>query len=236
MLNDANDIIGQVLVRNNVETVATSNGLYTDTIMRSQFNQAHVLAAARHKWPATEGRITTTFASTEESPYPEGWKSDGIRILMVGGKVFQKVNIIDYQTYREKSPDGADRIFSDFGRTVVINPNTGLSGTLEMRGQYMPAELDLTVADQKTVFSDFHEEANEAIVEIMRSYGKKREKRPEEAKLVFQGAMDMLDELWKKIKAEGYGYQTHDRGMFKRIDVVRGAFREDTVRRDQFGL
>lgn len=231
MLSYASEILTQLLVRNNVTTTAT--GLWTDSVVNGWFNDAYRWAAAYKKWPFTEGRVTTTYAGTEENTYPEGWKSDSIRFLQVGGQRVQKLNFADYQIYREDEPDGTDKVFTDFGRTYFINPLAGLSGSTVLWGQYTPAQVDLTEATQ-TVFSDGDVEGNEAIVEEMLSYAKLREKLPNESTYHHRRAMEILEGVWKRYTDEQFAYQTKNRGMFKRIDVLDGVTEDELFHRDRW--
>lgn len=233
MLRTLGDILTQVLVRGNVTTTSATNGLYTDTILNGWMNDGHRWAAAQRKWPFTEGRVSTTFVS-EETPYPEGWKSDSIRILTIGDKNFQKVNFQDYQIFKEERSGANDRIFSDFAGILYVNPSADASGTLIVYGQYTPAALDTTDLTALTVFSDREEEGNEAIVEEILSYAYQREKKLDDAQYHHKRAMEIIDGVWKRYGDEQFGYHTKDRGMFKRIDVLDGASQDERLKRDRF--
>lgn len=229
MLNSTGDIITEVLVRNNR---TTTDSFITDAMLFDWVRDAHIWASGYHKWPFTEGRISTTFTGLEEWSF-EGYKSDSIRLLQVGGKRLQKLNFEDYQIYREEQPSDDDRVYSDFGGLVFINPYIDLSGTLTAWGQYQPT-IDPTDLEAKTIFSGHDEEGNEALVEKMTCYLKRREHLVNESELHDQRATLKLDDLWKKIQAEQFGYQTKDRGMFKRIDVLSGIENDELTKRDQF--
>ena len=230
-LKTRDDLFTEVLVRNNR---STTDSFITDTMLKSWFASAHIWASAYHKWPFTEGRIQTTYASTEEWSF-EGYKADSFRILQVGGKRLQKLNFEDYQIMREETPEADDRVFSDFGRTVFINPNADVSGTLVAYGQYQPY-VDVTDETGVTIFSNYDEEGNEAMVEKMSGYLKRREHLAQEAELHDQRAVAKLDEVWSRVQGERYAYQTHPErgGMFERIDVVNGGIEDDILTRNQF--
>ena len=236
-LYTVNDIITEVLVRNNR---TTTDSFITDTYLQGWVKDAHVWASSFHKWPFTEGRLSTTFTSGggpgADEWYFEGYKSDSERILTIGGKRFTKLNFEDYLLYREEEANGTDRVFSDFGRTLFINPYaTGASGTLYTYGQIQPA-LDVTDYTATTIFSGWDEEGNEALVEKISGYIKRREHAVEESELHDQRATAKLEEIWKRVQDEQYRYQTHpDRGgMFPRFDVLRGLQQDEIWKRDQF--
>lgn len=246
-LRTVGDIITEVLVRNNR---TTTDGFISDTIIQGWLKNAHMWATSLFKWPLTEGRASTTFASYalnedgyRQGAYPEGWKSEGIRSLTIGGKKVKKTNFYKFQTFLENNPNDTSRIFTDRGRAIYVNPNIDLSGTVTAWGQYTPI-LDVTDMTATTVFSDSDEEGNEAIVFAMSSYLFERESpsvsvnrgkavSPSIAKL--QRAQDLLAQVWKRVGDEQFLYDTvQDDGMFKRIDVLRGGFTEDQFKRDQF--
>lgn len=230
-LNNLGDIMTEVLVRNNR---TTTDSFVTDAMLQDWTRMAHTWGAAYHKWPFTEGRTSTTWASTEEWNF-EGYKADSFRIVQVGGKRLKKLDFANYQIFREEEPSAEERVFSDFGGLVFINPNIDLSGTLTAWGQYQPS-VDPTDLTATTVFSGRDEEGNEALVEKMSGYLKRREHLAQEAELHDQRASAKLDEIWKRVLDEQYQYQTHpdSGGMFKRFDVLRGGITDEIFKRDQW--
>jgi hypothetical protein len=201
---------------------------------------AHKWATSVHKWPFTEGRFSTTYttSTTDENgltylSYPEGWKADSIRILTIGGKRLDKLNFSDFLRYLEDNTGSEERIYSDYGRQIYINVAADVSGTLTAYGQYTPT-LDATDLTAITIFSNYDEEGNEALVEKMTSYLKRREHLPQEAELHDKKAYEKLEEVWNRIKDEQFAYQTKDREMFERFDVLQGDLTDDLFQRDQF--
>ena len=237
-LNTIGDIQTEFLVRNNL---TTTDSFVTDATLTGWTKEAHVYCAGFKKWPFTEGRVSTTFASLVTSEdgylvgeYPEGWKADSIRLLTIGGKRVDKKNFYKFQKYIEDNPSDNERIYTDYNRRYYVNPNIDLSGTVTAWGQYTPAP-DYSIPASYTVFSNNDEEGNEAIVEKMTAYLKRREHLPQEAELHDKRASDKLAEIWVKVGDEQAMYQDTDgEGMWKRIDVVNGGFRDDLFNRDQF--
>lgn len=229
------EIINDILVQLGVSTTVA---FYTDTILEDWTDKAHKWAAGYKKWPFTEGRISTTYVADSATEvgfnYPEGWKPDSIRLLQVGGKRFKKTNFYKYQEFRENYSSDTEKIFSDNGNLYFINPNADVSGTTTLWGQYTPATLAETDNTITTVFSNAAEEGNEAIVEEVMSYAKKKEKKLAEAFKHHERATEILTEIWERIKDEQAMYQTvNDDGMFERFDVLRGSFQED-IKRDRW--
>lgn len=240
MLNTQSDIINDFLVELNQSTTL---GYYTDTMLGTWSAKAHTWASGLYKWPMTQGRNTTTWTGSEENVYPENWKPDSIRLLQLGGKRLQELNFEDYQIFREENASSTDRVFTNYGGLYFINPNVDSSGTTTCWGQFLPAQLDWTVGNQTTVFSGIAEEGNEAIVQIMLSYAAMREKGGTSffrGKLVGPAALhksnaeELLKGIWDRITAEQFKAQGKNRGMWKRIDVLAGATRDELIRRDQF--
>ena len=236
MLNNVGDLITEVLVRNNR---TTTDSFITDAMLQDWTREANSWATSFHKWPFTEKRdFTTTWSGTEEIAYTSlgtGYRTDSIRMLLIGGKRLKKLNYEDYLTFREEESSSTDRVFSDYGRTLFINPNADVSGSFVPYGQYTPT-FDPTDLTTTTIFSDYDQEGNEAYVEKMTSYLKRREHLAEEAELHDKRAEAKLDEIWKRILDESYKYQTHSAsgGMWEHFDVLEGRGDTDWFKENQF--
>lgn len=233
MITTSGDIKTDIL---NKLGVSTTSAFYTDAILNNWIKSATRWATSYKKWPFTEGRVSTTYTSANEEWSFEGYKADSFRIVQIGGKRLEKLNFEDYQIFKEEDSGANDRVFSDFGRLVFINPNIDLSGTLTAYGQYTPIDIDMTDTASTTVFSNGDEEGNEAIVEEVLSYAKIREKQEQESGYHHTRAMQILDSVYQKVAQEQFNYKTHRTrgGMWKRIDVVEGGVASDSISRDQF--
>ena len=229
MIENVGDFIDEVLVE---LSASTTSGYYSDTIIKDWIKQGHSFATSYRKWPMTEGRVSTTYASTEEWSF-EGYKPDSFRIMTVGGKRLQKLNFEDYQIFKEERPDSNDRVFTDFGGLVYINPNIDASGTLVAYGQYNPV-LDTTDLTATTVFTNWDIEGNRAILHEMLSYAYFREREFNQSEVHHKRAIELLDGVYDRINKEQYAYQTKDRGMFERFDVLKGGMNEELIKRDQW--
>lgn len=225
------EIKSYVLVRGGWSTTET----VSETNLNTLIDRAHRWAAGYKKWPFTEGKSSTTFSSsTEDYEYPEGWKSDSIRLLQIGDKRVQKLNWQEYQAFKEDYPSSSDRVFSDFGGRYYINPNIDLSGTITAWGQYTPSLLDDET--EATVFANKDEEGDEAVVEKTMALVYERLGELKNAQYRDENAQRRLNELWERIGGEQFGYQQHkdSQGMWQRLDVVNGTRRADTLKRDQW--
>lgn len=237
-LDTTGNIITEFLVRNNR---TTTDGFITDSTVQGWLKEAHNWACAYHKWPFTEGRLSTTYATVTNEDgwatlsYPEGWRSDSIRLLMIGGKKFDKKNFYKFESFLEDNSGDSSKIYTDRARQIYINPSaSSLSGTAVLWGQYQPI-LDVTDMTSTPIFSVYEEDANEALVEKMTAYLKRREHEAFESQVLDQTAGARLDGLWQRIQAEQYAYtDTLNEGMWKRFDVLKGGFKEDIFKRDQW--
>lgn len=230
-----NELKVQILVRGGWDTTYT----ISETNLDLQVDRAHLFAAGYKKWPFTEGRVSTTFASlvTNEDgylvgEYPEGWKSDSIKMLRIGGKKVDKKEFYKFCQFLEDNSSANDRIFSDFARRYYINPNIDLSGTVSCWGQYTPTTL--APEEGNTVFTG-ETEGDEAIIEMAMSYIYKRLGDEQNARIHEETARKTLDELYNRIQQEQYAYQTPpDDGIFERFDVLEGDLTDDLFNTDQF--
>lgn len=218
-LNTNNDIMTEFLVRN---SISTTDGFITDLILQGWLKDAATYCSSYKKWPFTEGRVSTTYASVEEWSF-EGYKSDSFRMMLVGGKRLTKLNFRDYMTFREEEPTAADRVFSDFGRVIFINPYADVSGTLVGYGQYFPV-LDVTDFTAVTVFSNWDDEGNEAIIQKMTAYFKNKLHLTSEAQFFESKTDETLDKVYKRVLDEQAMYQTHrdTGGQYKYFNVLQG--------------
>jgi hypothetical protein len=255
MLRTQGDVISQFLVKMNT---ASSYGFYTDQILTDWCSNANQWAAAQYKWPFTEIRYSTTAASavTNEDgyttlTYPESFRSDSIRLLTVDGKQYNKKNFYKWREFVENNSADASKIYSDFNRSIFFSPSvSGFSGTVAMWGQInvaqLPSDSGIQVPTAPTIFTDIENDGNEALVYKMMEYAAQREKSPisvqkgqtvSAASNHAASAKAILEAIWKRVADEQYGYQdTLNEGMWKRFDVTRGGFKEDTFRRDQWSL
>src|SRR3990167_1780750 len=209
MLNTIGDIITEVLVRGHQNT---ANGYITDEMLNDWLTEKHRWAASYMKWPFTEGRVSTTYASlaTDEDgnlrgEYPEGWKSDSIRMMRIAGYGIKKTNLQAFHRWREDSPSANgenSRIFTDYGRLYYLSPNIDVSGTIAMWGQYTTAPLDVTDLTATTKFSNIDEDGNEAIVEAMLEPLFERCQNPNEAQKRKEKSVALLNGVWKRIGDE----------------------------------
>lgn len=244
MIQTQTDVITEFFVEMNESSTA---GFYTDAITKQWYAKASAWAASKNKWPFTEGKQSTTYVTTITDeygnvvlPYPEGWRHDSIRILTIGGKRLQKLGYADLLRFKEDNAGTTERVYSDYGGNLYINSLADVSGTMTSYGQYNP-NIDTTDDTATTIFGS-NQDGNTALVEMMMAYAFQRERTPTSSgtdpstlsEIHEAKANLLLDTLWKSFADEQYGYQTKDRDMFARFDVMRGGYPNDLFNRDQF--
>ena len=133
------DLINEVLVRNNR---STTDSFITDAMLQDWTRQANNYCTTQFKWPSSEVRDKSyAWTGSEEVDYSNftvDFKADSIRILLIGDERLEKLGFEDYLKMREDRPNANNRVFSDFGRIVYINPSADVSGTITAFGQYTP--------------------------------------------------------------------------------------------------
>lgn len=221
------ELQSQVFVRGAVDTTST---FITETMVREWLNEAHIWATSYKKWPFTEymdksGSYTN---GTSAYNYPNtNYKTDSIRMISVGTEPFYKKIFSDFAQYFINYPSGTDKIFSDYGRILYINPNC-TSGTIYTFGQLTPPTLGLVgSSSSSTVFNNYDPEGNDAVIDKACSYVFRRKGKFNESIDFETRARTTLDELWKRIQDEQAMYQTKDRELWERIDVVNGNYYND---------
>lgn len=207
----------------------TTSSFYTETMVRNWLDTAHKWACAYKKWPQTEykDKSGTFTKSTEAYSYPNaGFRTDSIRILQIGADLFKKKNFEDYLKYRENYSDRDDKYFSDYGRTLYVNPNCA-SGTIYTYGQLTPVTLgSVASSTSSTVFANSEDEVDEAIIEKAISLAYRKQKKLNESIAYENSAKAKLEEAWKRITDEQAMYQTIDKKMFEDFDVLNGEINE----------
>lgn len=250
------DIRTDFLAKMNQSTTAA---FYSEQIIKNWFDMAHEYAASKYKWPMTFTRYSTTAASATTNEdgwtrltYPEGFRTDTVRLMTVAGARFQKKNFYKFQSFLEDNPADTTKLYTDQGRNLFINPQaSGFSGTVVLWGQFnlAPIAYDTSASgigdpSATTIFTGNEETGNEAILFKMISYALIKEKSPTSVirgKMVSasgfnaQVADSLLDAIWKRVGDEQFAYtDTLNEGMWKRFDVTRGGFSEDLFKRDQW--
>jgi len=226
------DLKTEILVRSGKDTTSawTSEAFLNDWI-----NQAHRWAAGYKPWPFTEGRQSTTYTTTEEWNF-EGYKTDSIKLLEIGGERFEKLTFEDYKRYKEDQSSGTEKFYTDYANTLYVNTLSGASGTMTIWGQYIPAVIPdgdgLTADDIETVFVG-SDEGNEAIIEKVLGNLYNRDDKPA-AIQHYQLAQKQLDDLWQRMTDSQFNYQTKDRGMFKGFDVLCGDYDDSLFNENRF--
>lgn len=213
------------------------SGFMSSTTIKSWIDRGNKWACSYKPWPFMEGAKYTTATSDEYYDYPEEFLSDSISELKVeqdDGSMdrYNKVRFKSYQRYREDREDGEDKIFSDYGRYYFINPNTISPGdTIELWGQETPD--DLTNDNDETPFKNDHK-GEEAILKYAMAIGLRKKKNFQEAEMEEKKAEKLLDEIWSRIAISQAEYDTKDKPLFRRINILNGRTEDEINNENQF--
>ena len=221
--------------------ISTVSDFISSPYIKTQVDRANKWACGYKPWPFMETTATDTTTSSESYDYPSSFLSDSIFLLKVeqdDGTMerYDKINFLDYQKYREDSSSGSDKVFSDFGRKYYINPNPISSATGRTIQLWGLKKADTMSSNTDTTpFSDGEVRGEEAIKKYAESIilSNKLHKL-NEANQKFQEATLLLEQIWNSIATRQSSYQTKDRPMFKRIDILEGAVEDDIYDEDKF--
>lgn len=214
-----------------------NNDLFSETELARWLTSAKDEAVARHSWPMTEiKREITSVSGQEEYDYPTDLKSDSIRYLTVNDKRYQKLLFEDYLRYREDYSSGSKKFFSDRARIIYVNYLADDFGnSIVVYGQ-VEVTGSVDSATTTSVFTIAEPEGDEAIIKLAysRALASEKMKNPAKARIERMEAFEILDDIWQRISEKQHTYQTEDRPMFKRMNVLEGGLWGDSADPDQF--
>lgn len=207
-----------------------NNDLFTSTELSRWLTIAKDMAVARYPWPFTEGkRDIASVSGQEEYDYPTDVKTDSLRFLTVNGKRYEKLLFEDYLTWKEDYSSSTKKYFSDRNRTIYINYlATDFGNSIIFYGQ-VEVSGSITSSSTTSVFSPAEPEGDEAIIKLAyaSALGSEKMKDPVNSKREKNEAFEILDSIWDFIQSKQHTYQTKDRSMFKRLNVLGGEYEDD---------
>ena len=217
----------------------SNNDLFTEAQLTNWLTMARDLAVARWPWPFTEGRREiTTVSGQEKYDYQTDMKTDGVRYLQVNGKRYYKTLFDDYMNYKEDFSTGGEKLYTDWNRVLMINYLAdGFSNSIVVYAQ-MSISGAVSSAVSTTVFTMAEPEGDEAIVKLAyaMALGSDKKKRPNDAIKEKNEAIQILDEMWKRIADDQFSYQTYNRPMWERFDVLNGGLTDNLRNPNQFNF
>jgi len=203
----------------------TSNDLFSETELTRWLTIARDEIVAKHPWPITEGkRDLAVVGGQEEYRYWSDMKSDSIRYLSVNGKRYRKLLFESYLKYREDYSSGQGRYFSDRARRIYINPLvTDFANTIRAYGQ-IQVSIAINSTITTTIFSDAEPEIDEAIIQLAYSIALSSEKmkNPTQGRKERTESFEKVDGIWDKIATRQHTYQTKDKPMFRKLNILEG--------------
>ncbi len=174
---------------------------------------------------------TTTVASQEYYDYPSDFVEDSIFLLRVAGSdglldTYQKIRYTDFMQYREQSPTGQNKVWSDHRNWYFINPkafNDAASRSIEVWGMIRFTEL--TASTSSLPFSPnsegYENSGNHAIVKLAYAMALESEKKndPQKAIIIRSEAYATLKLLADKEAEKQADYEVYGRPFFKHTNL-----------------
>ena len=129
---------------------AGTDDLFSWDGINDWINLACLEAWDYHDWIFKESaKTTTTVASQEYYDYPPEFISDSIFLLRVADsnallETYKKIRYLDFMKYREDSPTGVEKYWSDHRRWYFVNPKAfsdAASRSIEVWGMLRFTEL-----------------------------------------------------------------------------------------------
>ena len=213
---------------------STSSFISSPTI-KGWVNHGYFWALNYKDWPFSEtvDKSLVAVSGQEEYAYPSDIKSDSIKYLKINGYRYRKIKFDDYLKYRENYDSTQERIFTDYGRTLYVNPlASDFSGSFYLYATKQPSSLSLDA--DTTLFATADTEAEEAIIKYAQAIGLKKMEEYNQANNIMQEATLILERIWEKTKNQSATYESREHPMFDRIDILQGVRYDDGFNNKQF--
>jgi hypothetical protein len=194
-----------------------NNGLFSETDLQVLIQLGVVKAWDYRPWDFSEHKVTGT-TSGATIAYDQNLMSGSIFLLRINSKEYKKLLFQDYLKYLEDNPSAADRLWSEFNRTIYVNTNAFTNGQgYEVYGRKMAPIL--SASGDLLPFSpdadNYEHSGNEAIVQLAYAEALDSEKKKESAKAETERkkAYQTLEILWKPFAEQRALLQSKGRPM-----------------------
>lgn len=193
---------------------ANNSALFPSTRITELIAQATKWAGSLYFWPSLlRARVFTSQANTQSLnydyyDYPTDFLTGSVSRLYIDGKKYELKTFQTFLDYVDNTqevsnpPDVTKRYVSNYGRQFFVWPvytGTPTTGNAVVWGNIQHPDLTLTTST--TIFSQWDDSGNEAIVKKAFSVGMRRL----EAQLAAaeeQGSIQLLAVMWKKVTDE----------------------------------
>lgn len=224
----------QLMIANNSDTFSASR-------LTELIQDAYKVAGTARFWPSLmRARVSTAAANTQNLnydyyDYPSDFLSESISRVYIDGLKYEKKRFQDFLDYVDNTQEGSDkpdrskRIFAEYGRQFFVWPNyVGVAPTnnLIVWGNIQPANL--TNSTDMTIFSQWRDKGNEAIVQKALSVAMGRLDSGFSAQCLQKYQM-LIDEIWQPIATEMQRAQNYNHPMFQVPDLFGSGTGESAI-------
>lgn len=140
---------------------------FTPTRLETAIDDNYLLVASARQWgDIKKGFVTSTQANEEYYDYPDNCQTESVfRISVDGDSDYVKTDFEDYLNEKENNPTSTKKMFSEFGRQIFIYPTPTTTGTANLILWGTIQAAPLTSDGDTTMFTDFADVLNEAILQ-----------------------------------------------------------------------
>lgn len=191
-----------------VQRIMTANNstIFGSARITELIQQAEHWATTLHPWPSlSRARLTNSVNAQDSYDYPIDFLTDTISRVYVDNNRYLKKDFQDFRDYVDNAlnpptggPDPTKRYFADYGRQFFLWPVPGTNGTNNIVAWGNIQSAGLPNPDFLTIFSQWSDMGNEAIVQKALSVALSR-LESQIAGAAEQKAIALLGVLWKRV-------------------------------------
>lgn len=232
-----NDIFKHMRSRLDIQTkltpmlfATTTSTYFTPTRILAAINDAYLWAGNEKPWPSIKkGFVTSTKANEDYYDYPCDCQTESIFKIMVDSiATYEKKDFEDYLKWKEDNPSSTDKYWSEYGRQFFITPTPSTNGSSNLIVWGVIQVADLTVDGSTTIFADWSEVTNEAIVQKAYSDLILNIDPNKSANALIQ-AQSIIDKTYKQIAQRLQRKQRMDKPLFIVSDMFQSGVTNSKV-------
>jgi hypothetical protein len=140
---------------------------FTETRINDALDDAYLAVAAARQWAdIKKGFVSHTISGENYYDYPENCQTESIfKISVDGDSKYEKLDFEDFLQFIEDFPTETRKIWSEYARQIFVFPTPTVTGTANLIFWGIIQPTSLTVDGDVTMFSDWADSLNMAIVQ-----------------------------------------------------------------------
>jgi hypothetical protein len=145
----------------------TTSTYFTPTRIITAISDAYLWAGNAKPWPdIKKGFVTSTVSGQDYYDYPCNCQSESLFKVMVDGvATYEKKDFEDYLKWKEDNPNSTDKYWSEYARQFFITPTPSTNGASNLIVWGVIQVVSLTADGDETIFTDWSDVTNEAILQ-----------------------------------------------------------------------